>query len=392
MTILEQGNVTEEYALVFQALGFWLFVKAQKNDYPPSMTFWIGICGGIAFYFKQTTIGLWIAFGLILIWIRISQKKWPFSDLMTLLAGWVILSVILALGFGSRHALNDFWSEAFLYNFVYIGKHEGISRLIPVFIKGFLFLSQGAVLYLALTGWSISLVFVWLRRKSLNHIPPLILLALINFPFEIVLITISGRSILHYYLTPLPVMAVLSGILAYALTEMLGGFSLFSSPNGMKTISLLALLAVIIFQVDQIRNYPVYIEDESGNSYAPVIKYVIDHTNQDDRVLVLGAESVINFLSRREAPTRYVYQYPLQLLGSRGMFNEYFQQILNNKPVLIIDAPGSNHLDENLYKPLQLRSKIVKDGVLYLLQNYQQVASYGDWTIYRLRESPRPPD
>jgi hypothetical protein len=100
----------------------------------------------------------------------------------------------------------------------------------------------------------------------------------------------------------------------------------------------------------------------------------------------LGAESVVNFLTRREAPTRYVYQYPLQLLGSRGMFDEYFQQIIQNRPVLIIDPPGSNQLDENLYKPLQLRSTVVKNGVQYLLQNYQQVATFGDWVVYRLKE------
>src|SRR5215213_9068671 len=32
LTILEKGNVTEQYALVFQALGFWLFVGSWKKD------------------------------------------------------------------------------------------------------------------------------------------------------------------------------------------------------------------------------------------------------------------------------------------------------------------------------------------------------------------------
>src|SRR6266516_3200377 len=32
LTILEKGNVTEEYALVFQALCFWLFISAWKKD------------------------------------------------------------------------------------------------------------------------------------------------------------------------------------------------------------------------------------------------------------------------------------------------------------------------------------------------------------------------
>jgi hypothetical protein len=388
LTILDQGNVTEEYALVFQTLVFWLFVRSQKNDYPLRITFWIGVCGGIAFYFKQTTIGIWITFALFLIWIRILQKKSPIIELITLIVGWGILTIILALGFVSQHALNDFWNEAFLYNFVYIGKHEGIRRLIPVFLKGFLFLSQGAVLYLAIIGWLASLGYVWLNRKSSINFRPLILLALVNFPIEIALITISGRSILHYYLTPLPIMSILSGILVYELSSMSVKIPSLSSPQMRNFISILTLMAVLLLQTDQIRSYPAYIANEAENSYAPVIEYVINHTNTEDRVLVLGAESVVNFLTRRKAPTRYVYQYPLQLLGSRIMFEEYFDQVLKNKPVLIIDAPGSNQLDENLYKPIQLRSAKVRYGVQNLIQNYQSVATIGDWVIYKVKESP----
>jgi hypothetical protein len=120
----------------------------------------------------------------------------------------------------------------------------------------------------------------------------------------------------------------------------------------------------------------------------PVVNYVIENTRPDDTVLVLGAESVVNFLSRRVSPTRYVYQYPLQLLGSREMFEEYFHQILQNKPVLIIDAPSGNQLDDDLYKPLQLRSSIVREGVQYLIMNYEPEATIGEWVIYRLKNFP----
>jgi hypothetical protein len=103
-------------------------------------------------------------------------------------------------------------------------------------------------------------------------------------------------------------------------------------------------------------------------------------------VLLIGAESVVNFLARREAPTRYVYQYPLALLGRRPMFEEYFNQILGNKPVLIIDTRGRSRLDEKLYTSMQKRSQIIREGVQYLGANYQQVAQFDDWFVYRLSE------
>ncbi len=126
LIVLDRGNVTEEYALVFQSLSFWLFLKAWKNNFSFKTTFWIGLCGGFAFYFKQTTIGVWIAYALLLIWIRLTQKKSPVADIAVLISGVAFLSIILSLGFASQNAFSDFWNQAFQYNFTYVGKHEGI--------------------------------------------------------------------------------------------------------------------------------------------------------------------------------------------------------------------------------------------------------------------------
>jgi hypothetical protein len=122
------------------------------------------------------------------------------------------------------------------------------------------------------------------------------------------------------------------------------------------------------------------------NDYAAVIDYVANNTKDGEQILLIGAESVVNFLARREAPTRYVYQYPLALLGRRPMFEEYFNQILGNKPVLIIDTRGRSRLDEKLYTSMQKRSQIIREGVQYLGANYQQVAQFDDWFVYRLSE------
>ncbi|MGZ9222729.1 MAG: ArnT family glycosyltransferase [Anaerolineales bacterium] len=383
LTILEKGNVTEEYALVFQALGFWLFISAWRRDFPVRTTFWIGLLGGLAFNFKQTTIGIWITYGLFLLAIRLLQRKAPFKDLLSMAAGWFLPSVLLILYLVSQNAFTDYWEQAFLYNFVYIGKHEGIRRLIPVFIKGFAYLRNGWVLYLSLLGWLAGFSYVLLKRKTPAEIHPLILIALVNLPIEILLITISGRSILHYYLTPLPVMAILAGTLVYTIPFLLGKIPALQSQTIQRWVPGLILILVMVGQFGQIQYYPDYVRALQDNDYAPVIDYVAKNTNENEQVLLIGAESVVNFLARREAPTRYVYQYPLALLGQRPMFEEYFNQILDNKPVLIIDTRGRTRLDDKLYTPLQKRSQIVRGGVKYLGENYQQVAQFGDWFVYR---------
>lgn len=388
LTILERGNVTEEYALVFQALCLLLFVRASRNDFPIRASFWIGLCGGLAFNFKQTTIGVWITYAIILLVVRLFQRKSPLFDLLSLLAGWLIPSVLIVIYFASQKALFDFWDQAFLYNFVYIGKQEGIRRLIPVFAKGFLYLQNGWVLYLTILGWLTGLVSVWLKRKdSFAEIHPLILIALINLPIEVILITISGHSILHYYLTPLPVMAILTGVLIYTVPYFVERITHIFFQNIKSWIPAILLIAIAFAQIGQIKYYPEYVHGLSINEYAPVIEYVSNNTKADDKVLIIGAESAVNFLARREAPTRYVYQYPLALLGRRPMFEEYFNQILENKPVLIIDTRGRSKITEKLYEPLQKRSEIVRDGVKYLGENYEQVAQFGEWFVYRLLEN-----
>jgi hypothetical protein len=387
LTILEKGNVTEEYALVLQAAALWLFVHAWKRNFPLRSSFWIGILGGLAFNFKQTTIGIWVTFGFFLLAIRLIQKKPVFKDLLALLGGWLLPSIVIVLYLAGQGAFIDFWEQAFLYNFVYIGKHEGIRRLIPVFIKGFAYLQNGWVLYLAIVGWLAALVYAWIQRHDLLvKAHPLVMIALANLPIEVFFITISGRSILHYYLTPLPVMSILAGSLAYTLPVLVEKIRQIDVPNLMPWAPATVLAFVLLGQLGQIVYYPTYVRVLRDNDYARVIEYVANNTDEGDQVLLIGAESVVNFLARRESPTRYVYQYPLALLGRRPMFEEYFNQILTNRPVLIVDTRGRDRLDDRLYTPMQKRSKIVREGVEKLGASYVEVARFDDWVVYRVRD------
>lgn len=379
--LLEKGNVTEEYALVFQATCLLLFVRAHRMDYPLRSTFWLGLCAGLALNFKQTTIGVWVAYVLILTIIRLRQRKFPVRDGLSFLTGFLLPTAVIITYFDSQNALIDFWEQAYLYNFIYIGKHDGIRSLIPVFTKGFLLLTRGGILYLIVVAWFAGLVYILLHRKETTN--PLVWLALLALPIEVVLITTSRRSIIHYYLTMLPVASILIGSMVHTIPRSLAKLHI-PTPRLQALIPSVLLVTVLLLQLDHVRNYTPQVPGLRFNQHTAVIEYVVQNTNKDDMVLIIGAESLINFLARREAPTRYVYQYPLQLLGRRPMFEEYFNQILENKPVLIIDTRGRNAITEKLYEPLQKRSEIVRDGVRYLGENYEQVAQFGEWFVYRL--------
>ena len=241
------------------------------------------------------------------------------------------------------------------------------------------------MLVFALSGWLAAAGYVLANRREFKSIHPLLWIGLVNLLIEAVFITISGRSILHYYLTPLPVMAILTGTLIYTVPVLFGQATKIHSPLIHKWGPVVILAIVLLGQIGQVRRYPEQVLSLQDNDYAPVIEYVIQNTREGDQILLIGAESVVNFLTRREAPTRYVYQYPLALLGRRPMFEEYFEQILTHKPVLIIDTRGRTQLEKGLYVPLQRRSEIVRNGVAYLAANYEQVAQFGEWFVYRFK-------
>ena len=386
LAVMQQGNVTEEYALLFQIICFWLVAKTHKKNYSRSSIILIGLAGGFAFFYKQNTIGVWLAFGLLLIWNRLVTKnlrKLP-VDLLSLGAGVILLSGILALYFGAHNALSEFWEQAFRYNFVYIRKGDTLKDLISLLIKGFTFLSLGNLLYFTVAGWLAAFVFIWVHRKSwLQSLNPLIFLAILDFPIEVLMIAVSGRSILHYYLTPLPSMAFLVGIFVYALIIILE--KIFKTNRKIFWSIGYAFLLIIlgISQLQQVRDYPAYMEQISFNWYEEILSYVDENTKDYDPVLILGAETTINFISRRVSPTRYVYQYPLQLLGKRSMVEEFFEQILQDKPRLIIDTRGRRSLDEKLFVSIRKRSDAVDGAIQYLTEAYEPVFYYGDWIIYK---------
>ena len=77
----------------------------------------------------------------------------------------------------------------------------------------------------------------------------------------------------------------------------------------------------------------------SGTEKAdPVVDYVKAHTLRGDLVLVWGGQAGINYLSRRDAPTPYIF-YPLFVsskISDRWSY-EYYRNIQQNRPILILD-------------------------------------------------------
>ena len=127
------------------------------------------------------------------------------------------------------------------------------------------------------------------------------------------------------------------------------------------------------------------------------------NTNINDKILVWGSESSLYFLSKRQSPSKYFYQYALFTPGytNNDKFSELLSEISVNKPKIIIDASRSTidkEIGENQIVP---PIKNVEDWVLYNYYNkypsfnkvyeffkdnykFMQPTYNGMWSVYVL--------
>ena len=178
--------------------------------------------------------------------------------------------------------------------------------------------------------------------KPLSRIPnplaekaffPLLRFAWMLLPVELLLLSYSGRAYAHYAMVLLPVLLLLSGV---GIAVWLGWMSRFG-----RHASLAAAAAALVLMggfgfMETIRlARPVH-----DAQRALAFEFVRSHTTEGDTVLAWGAETVVNLMTSRPAPTRFVYQYPLYTRGysQSALFEELVASLEKNPPRLIIDT------------------------------------------------------
>ncbi len=111
-----------------------------------------------------------------------------------------------------------------------------------------------------------------------------------------------------------------------------------------------------------------------------LIQYISANTTPEDKVLVWGAETSVNFFTGRASPTRFVYQYPLHQPGytSEALILEFLRDLESNPPRLIIDP--INDADPLFEFPIS--SPEIAATIKHILANYRTKELFGIWKIY----------
>ncbi len=395
---LEGGNLTEEFALPLQMAALYLAFRGADAPGANRRMFINGVLFGLALSLKQTMVGVWAALAVAyLLSILVGQTvglwrrlAWAAVGAFVAVAGWVAF-------FAAHGALAEFWSVAYLFNFLY--SDVDLDRRLWAFGDIFTFLFQSSPFFIfAIVAWFAGLVYaarVWRKAGPAAlfgiraaHFP--LVVALINLPVEILLVGTSGKNYRHYFLTLLPGMMILAG---WAMTILwrLGRGS--GRGAALLRIAGLTLLAVLLFgkplfEIDRQRRAP-----GTEETISTAVWYIRATTKPGEPVLMWGSQTTVNFLSNRPSPTRFVHQKPLFREGYARA--EYSQELLadlrENPPALVINTflPSTPFITTTAEGQCILPEGPLPDGMdevfTHLCENYALQAHITNdrWEVYR---------
>lgn len=341
---LGYGNYTEEYALVFNAVGLSLFLSMVDDKRSDWKYFWIGALFGLSFSFRANNIGgLFAMFGAVFLFYVFKRN---FAEALRIilvsLAGFAALLLLWTGYFALLGGAAEMIYGSITFNFSYsAAKDRGWLDL----FGGFGRYGMSWYGWLTLLGWLALVVRAGFsfKQKKLSLFETYLLLW---FPIEVLLSNLSGRNFTHYYISWALAVAVYCSFLFAELWQI--AFKTLSLQWWNERAGLYASAALILAlfaispsawtrygkTVGQLFN-PI-----GGMEYIdPLSAYVRENTQPDDLVLTWYPERGINFVSGRTSPVKYT-NYPLFIAESltEEIESTYVENLITNRPELILDC------------------------------------------------------
>ena len=159
---------------------------------------------------------------------------------------------------------------------------------------------------------------------------------------EVLFSAISGRALLHYYINWTPYVGLLLGETIFTGISWLKRYE--ANTRFLNLVCFSALVLSLALNRPAINKYLQIAENmvvrraeiEDDNT---IVDFIRDNTYSRDRILVWGNDVWINFLSDRESPSKYSYQYALFMPGytDSGKVLSFLQDLSRCPPAYIIE-------------------------------------------------------
>ncbi len=375
--VIQGGNLATEYTLPFQFGALYLFYQYQQKRKAHFQLFLIGIMGGLAFFTKQTAIGIWLAITIFIAYHAIKDKD-PLKRIKEgslILSGFLVITLMVFGYFFFHGIFDEFWKAAFTYNFSYsIRKVSGFNARVLSLLDISSITRTGLYYYAAL---GMVLFLFSIKKRTFNKtVLSVLTLGLIAFPIELLLINAPGSTFPHYFMTILPILALFVGVLFSQIDKIILGKK---HKVIYQYLLIIATIGLLFFA--SLLDYRSNTRSLQARTNEPAIQYILERTEPEDSILVWGAETMVNFFSKRPSPTRFVYQYPLyrEEFTTEDLVLEFLDDLIENRPKLILNSGGKH---EPIFE-FPVDSEAIRQKIEQVRSAYEVVDEVNAWLVLR---------
>jgi 4-amino-4-deoxy-L-arabinose transferase-like glycosyltransferase len=338
----------EPFVLLPALLGIFLLLKGLETK--RDVYFWAsGLCLGLAFLTRQHAAAFIAFAALYFLGHQVFFEKNP---LKLWVRQFIRLSLAVILPFGLTCLtmwLDGTFDRFWFMNFIYAPQclHEiplglGVkifgSKITKISGQAWLIWCVAAIGFFSITWDKLS------RREWLF----VILFTLFSF-----LAIVPGYWFReHYFLLVMPAVAMLA---ALGVSSLAGLFHYVKLDRFISAVMVLIFLLVLGYAIVSQWQYlfvlnPLQISrlTYGANPFIEsleIAKYIENHSNANDRVVIIGSEPQINFYSHRRSSTGYVFvdQLVQNQPFARAMQQEYIKEVESIPPkfMVMINAPTS---------------------------------------------------
>ena len=320
------GNMTEEYSLVFISVGILVFIDYflfDKKDW-----YRIVICGmacGAVLMIRPNMIAVWAVFCIYAVFVNIREKKtFPFKTMLWFTAGALTVILPFLVWLGANGALEEFWKDYILTNRNYSTVYNSLSNIVKSFKTYFLVSISEIYILLVL--------FLIFRKENKGFNISYLILLILN-PL---VISLPGKGFEHYGMVILPTLIYPVSASSVSIKQLLK-----TKKYLFDTVAFLTGVLCIGFMINNYRTtIPALL---SGNPRQErdekVVSVILENTEPEDRILVLGFKDYYYVESDRLASSKF------HLLNSinedyPGGIKAVIEDINSDPPKLVIVQEG----------------------------------------------------
>ncbi len=343
----EGGNMTEEYAMPFIAVSFYIFADYFLNQNISRLRLIVcGLSFGAICMLRINMAAIWVVFcaAVLVDTLRMKKMKDLLYFICFFLVGVLLIILPLVIWLIRGNAFQDFINDYFVFNSAYISDGVRASwRNRYTSLTNF-FYNPLVLLSAAYAGWS------FVEEKSIFYAAYVIA----HF-FTLLCICMSGQTYGHYGMILIPLIALSIARIMHSIET--------QEKKKKSAVFIASAYVLIIFAAPMwargMYNILATSRSETVDSVVDVVK---EYTEEDETIMVYGNWNIIYILSERLASSKYSYQFP-PITVDESIADEYFEELEENNPTLIIvqassDLTGSENarmasfIEDNYYELL----------------------------------------